>query len=79
MIVMVDPPDSSWVDQLDFPSTSGQAAKLDAHLMPNRLRSRVASRLIVSPFPLSTMICASVQPAGWPYSSWHSRAATTMS
>ena len=29
--------------------------------------------------PLSQMIWASVHPAGWPYSSWHSSAASTIS
>ena len=31
------------------------------------------------PWPDSWMICAMVQPAGCPYSSWHSSAASTIS
>ena len=73
------PPSSSPVCQLDHPSTSGQPAKESAHLMPKRLRSRSARPDSESPTPDSQMIWAIVQPAGWPYSSWHSRAVTTIS
>lgn len=79
MTVTTWPPTSSWVAQLALPATSGQLAKLDAHLMPKRLWSLVASWLMASPWPLSQMTCAMVQPAGCPYSSWHSSASSTMS
>ncbi len=61
--VTVEPPYSSRVCQDSLPATSGQEAKLDAHLMPNRLLSLVASSERWSPAPDSTMIWASVQPA----------------
>ena len=76
--VTLAPPYSSLVCHDSFPVTSGQEAKLDAHLMPKRLLSRVASPDRWSPTPDSTMICASVHPAGCPYSSWHSSAASTI-
>ena len=79
MMVTTCPPYSSRVAQLALPATSGQLAKLDAHLIPKRLWSLVASRLMDSPWPLSQMIWAMVQPAGCPYSSWHSSASATMS
>lgn len=47
--------------------------------MPKRFLSRSARAERPSPCPLSQMICARVQPAGWPYSSWHSSAASTIS
>ena len=47
--------------------------------MPNRLWSRAASAEGVSPAPLSGMICAIVQPAGCPYLSCMSIAASSMS
>ncbi len=47
--------------------------------MPNRLWSLVASWLMWSPCPLSQMIWAIVQPAGCPYFSWASSAASTIS
>ena len=79
MIVTVSPPYSSWVAYDDLPDTSGQLAKLDAHLMPKRFLSCVARPERWSPMPDSQMICASVQPAGCPYSSWHSSAVSTIS
>ncbi len=47
--------------------------------MPKRFLSRSARAERPSPCPLSQMICARVQPAGCPYSSWHSSAASTIS
>ena len=47
--------------------------------MPKRFLSRSASAERTSPCPLSQMIWAMVQPAGWPYSSWHSSAVSTIS
>ena len=73
------PPYSSFVAQELFPATSGQPRKEGDHLIPKRLLSRSASSDRRSPMPLSQMIWASVHPAGWPYSSWHSRAASTIS
>ena len=47
--------------------------------MPKRFLSRSARAERPSPCPLSQMIWARVQPAGCPYSSWHSSAASTIS
>lgn len=47
--------------------------------MPKRFLSRSARSDRWSPAPLSQIIWASVHPAGCPYSSWHSSAASTIS
>ena len=70
---------SSLVAHELLPATSGQPRKDEAHLMPKRFLSRSASSERWSPTPLSQMIWASVHPAGCPYFSWHSRAASTIS
>ena len=74
-----EPPTSSLVAQELLPATSGHPKYEEAHLMPKRFLSRSASAERASPCPLSQMIWAMVQPAGWPYSSWHSSAVSTIS
>ena len=70
---------SSCVVHPALPATSGAEAKDDAHFIPKRLWSRVASWLMVSPWPDSQMICAMVHPAGCPNSSWQRMASSTIS
>ena len=70
---------SSFVDQPALPETSGADANDDAHFIPKRLWSLVASWLMWSPCPDSQMICAMVHPAGCPYSSWQRTASSTIS
>ena len=78
-MVTATPSYSSPVSHASQPDTSGHPAKLGDHLMPKRLLSRSASPERWSPTPDSRMICASVHPAGCPYSSWHSSASSTIS
>ena len=66
VMVTCAPSTSSPVTQFALPATSGAAANEGAHFIPNRLWSRVASLLMWSPCPDSTMIWAIVHPAGCP-------------